>query len=329
MENLVLLFPYIKNPNHENLMFTKSSIPIYLLIALLIALSVIFKANNNSPATPPPNSISYNVFSNIKPVEIPQTVVFAGEEVPVEKFDVRERLDRELLVNTYWHSNTLQLFKLSTRYFPDIEKILEKNGVPDDFKYLALAESGLRNVTSYANAVGYWQFLEGSAKELGLEINNEVDERYHIERSTEAACKYLKDAYNEFGSWALAAASYNMGKSRLKKVLREQQVDSYYDLYLNDETSRYVFRIIALREICENPKNYGFNLNPGDLYEPILTREIQVHSDIKDIPSFAIEWGTNYKTLKLLNPWLRQPSLSVKKGKSYTIKLPYENGKDC
>lgn len=285
----------------------------------MISVSIIFRASQN---TAQPAPAPYNVFSKIEAVDIPSSGSFAGEPIPLSSFDVKERLDRELLVNTYWHSNTLQLFKLASRYFPVIEAILKENGVPEDFKYMALAESGLRNAVSGSNAVGFWQIIESSGKELGLEVNNMVDERYHIDLSTAAACKYLKNAHKEFGSWTLAAASYNMGKTRLRKILREQKVNSYYDLFMNDETSRYVFRIIALKEIISNSRKYGFFLDRNDLYEPIPCTTINVEQEIDDLAAFALENGTNYKTLKLLNPWLRQPYFKLKRGKTYELKLP-------
>lgn len=305
-------------------MFKKSSVPIYLFVALMISLSVIFHASNDTPAAAalPQQTTPQNTFSKVEAVKLPEKVVFAGEQAPLGSFDVRERLDRELLVNTYWHSNTLQLFKLASRYFPVIEKILKEESVPDDFKYLALAESGLRNVISPSDAAGFWQFLESAGKENGLEINSVVDERYDIEMSTRAACRYLRKSHDEFGSWTLAAASYNMGKSRLRKIIGEQKADSYYDLFMNDETSRYVFRILALKEIISNPKKYGFYLEKSDYYEPLKTRAVTVQEDIDDLAAFAIQYGTNYKTLKLLNPWMRQPYLRVKKGKSYFVQLP-------
>lgn len=304
-------------------MHQKSSVPVFLFVLLMISLSVIFRASNNSNATVPAvQSVTYNPFTKIEAVKIPGKLSFAGEQVPLKSFDVRERLDRELLVNTYWHSNSLQLFKLSARYFPEIEKILKENGVPEDFKYLALAESGLRNVISPSDAAGFWQFLESAGRENGLEVNSVVDERYHIELSTKAACNYLKKAHEEFGSWTLAAASYNMGKNRLRKIIEEQKVDSYYDLFMNDETSRYVFRILALKEIVGNPKQYGFYLDEKDFYEPLRTRSVSVDESIDDLASFALQYGTNYKTLKLLNPWLRQPYLHVKRGKVYSVQLP-------
>jgi len=304
-------------------MFNKSSLPVYAFIGAVICLSVVFLANQNTASpSPAPVNISYTIQSKVKGVPIPDVLEFACEEVPVSTFDVRERLDRELLVNTYWQSSTVQLFKLAARYFPQIEAILKEHGVPEDFKFMALAESGLRNVISPNNAAGFWQILPNSGKELGLEVNSMVDERYHIELSTAAACRYLKKAHDDFGSWTLAAASYNMGRHRLKKVMREQQVDSYYDLYLNDETSRYVFRIIAMKLIFQNPAVYGFYIEDKHLYEPIPYKTITITRNVDDLTAFAIENGTNYKTLKLLNPWLKQPCLKVKKGKTYEVKLP-------
>lgn len=255
-------------------------------------------------------------------VPSPDELNFSGEEVPLEIQDVHERLDRELLINTYWHSNTIQLLKLGGKYFPQIEEILKTHNIPQDFKYLVLAESGLRNVISPSNAVGYWQFLKSTAKEYGLEVNDEVDERYHLERSTKAACKYLQDAKEELGSWTLAAASYNIGKPRLKKELKKQQADSYYELYLNRETARYMFRILALKEVFEQPKSYGFYLEEEDLYEQRKFRTIKVDTSLEDLATFARVHNTNYKQLKLLNPWLRDRSLTNTKNKEYILKLP-------
>ncbi len=255
-------------------------------------------------------------------VPSPDELNFSGEEVPLEIQDVHERLDRELLINTYWHSNTIQLLKLGGKYFPQIEEILKTHNIPQDFKYLVLAESGLRNVISPSNAVGYWQFLKSTAKEYGLEVNDEVDERYHLERSTKAACKYLQDAKEELGSWTLAAASYNIGKPRLKKELKKQQADSYYELYLNRETARYMFRILALKEVFEQPKSYGFYLEEEDLYEQRKFRTIKVDTSLEDLATFALVHNTNYKQLKLLNPWLRDRSLTNTENKEYILKLP-------
>ncbi|PSR05454.1 MAG: murein transglycosylase [Bacteroidetes bacterium SW_11_45_7] len=255
-------------------------------------------------------------------VPSPDELNFCGEEVPLHIQDVHERFDRELLINTYWHSNTIQLLKLGGKYFPRIEEILKTHNIPQDFKYLVLAESGLRNVISPSNAVGYWQFLESTAKEYGLEVNHEVDERYHLERSTKAACKYLQDAKEELDSWTLAAASYNIGKPRLKKELKKQQADSYYELYLNRETARYMFRILALKELFEQPKSYGFYLGEEDLYKPRKFRTVKVDTSLDDLAGFARQHNTNYKQLKLLNPWLRDRSLTNAENKEYIIKLP-------
>lgn len=265
-----------------------------------------------------------NIFESIKfaPTRVPDAPTFAGEKMPVDIYDVKERLDREILVNTYWHSNTFQNFKNAYRYFPIIEKILKEEGVPDDFKYLALAESGLRNVVSPSNAVGVWQFLKDTGIQFGLEVNDVVDERYHLEKSTRAACKYLKQAKEQFGSWTLAAASYNVGQARIRKSIAEQKVNSYYDLYLNEETSRYVFRIVALKELFNNPQKYGFYFTEEDMYQPLKYTVVKVDTSIVNLVDFALENNTNYKTLKLHNPWMRQQRLDNKTGKVYEIKIP-------
>ena len=258
----------------------------------------------------------------ISPVRIIGDVFFANERVPLNDQEVRERFDRELLVNTFWHSNTMLNYKLSSKFFDDIEKILEENGIPGDFKYLAVAESGLRNVVSPAGAAGYWQFLKSTGLQYGLEINNEVDERYDYVKATHAACDYLKDAKKKFGSWTLAAASYNIGMGRLYKRLNEQQVSNYYDLYLNSETSRYIFRILSYKMVFENPDKYGFNFREGDLYQPYQFSQVVVENSIEDLAQFAIDNGTSYKMLKVVNPWLTSTKLTISVGNSYTIKIP-------
>jgi membrane-bound lytic murein transglycosylase D len=253
---------------------------------------------------------------------IPNKVTFAGEPVPLEIPDVHERLDKELQINCYLHSNTIFLMKRANRWLPQMEKILRDYGIPDDFKYLPLIESNLMNVISYRDAVGYWQILKTSGKELGLEITDEVDERYDPIKATVAACKYLKRAYAKFGNWTMVAASYNRGMGGMDRAMEDQQVDSYYDLYLNDETSRYVFRIIAIKEIVENPRRYGFNVNPQHLYPQEPLRFIEVDETIKDLVTFAKAQGINYKLLKRHNPWLREDRLTIKKGKVYRIAIP-------
>ncbi len=253
---------------------------------------------------------------------VPDRITFANEEVPLAIPDVRERLDKELQINCYLHSNTIFLIKRAHRWLPQMEKILARYDIPDDFKYLPLIESNLLNVVSPRDAVGYWQILESSGKELGLEIADDVDERYDPLKATEAACKYLRTAYAKFGDWALVAASYNRGMTGIQKAIDNQKVDSYYDLYLNDETSRYVFRILAIKEIITNPRKYGFNINPAHLYTQEQLRYVEVSDDVKDLIAFAQANGTNYKLLKRHNPWLRDDKLRVKKGKVYKIALP-------
>lgn len=260
----------------------------------------------------------YKVFA----LEIPDTLYFFDELVPLTMEDVKERYDRELLVNAYWQSQTLLFYKRANKFFPIIEPILRKNGVPDDFKYLALTESGLMNVVSPAGAAGYWQFLKKTGVEYNLEVNKEVDERYHIEKSTQAFCEYIKDAYAKFDNWTLAAASYNMGIAGIQGQLARQKVNNYYDLLLNEETGRYVFRILAVREILTNPTYYGFYFRPQDLYPVDEYNIVEVNSSVKDFAIFAKEQGVNYKILKVMNPWLRQSYLTNTSKKTYQIKIP-------
>lgn len=255
-------------------------------------------------------------------LDVPDSMIFAGEPVPIDIPDVYERLDKELQINSYFHSNTIFLIKRANRWLPQIEKILRENGIPDDFKYLPLVESNLLNDVSPKNAVGYWQILKDAGREKGLEITNEVDERYDPLKATRAACKYLNEAYEKFGNWTLVAASYNRGMSGLQRAIDNQQVNSYYDLYLNEETARYVFRILAIKEIVEHPLKYGFQIDPKHLYQPEPLKYVEVDETIKDLVTFARQHNTNYKLLKRHNPWLRDDRLTVKKGKHYRIALP-------
>lgn len=260
----------------------------------------------------------YRIFS----LPLPEEANFAGERIPLENWDIAEKMDRELLVNSYWHSNTLLAIKRSQRWFPVIEPILKEQGVPDDFKYLSLIESNFSNAVSPAGAVGFWQFLPETGKEFGLEINDEVDERYHVEKSTIAACKYIKQSYTKFGSWSLVAASYNMGIGGVEKQMDRQQQNDYHQLLLNEETSRYVFRIAAMKEILNNADKYGFVIRPSDLYKPLQYSTVTVDNEIIDFAAFAAEHGITYKDLKLYNPWLRQAFLKNKAGKMYELKIP-------
>jgi membrane-bound lytic murein transglycosylase D len=258
------------------------------------------------------------------PVPMPDSISFAGEKAPLDLFYVREQLDRELTVNTYWHSSTLLTLKRAARWFPVIEPVLRQQGIPDDFKYLALIESGLMNVVSPSGAAGFWQFLEKTGKEYDLKINKEVDERYHVQKSTEAACRYLKKSMDKFGSWTLAAASYNAGPKKISESIDDQLTRSYYELYLSDETSRYIFRILALKCICESPEKYGFKLETGDLYDPLQTNLINISNSIPNLAVFAREHKISYRMLKELNPWLRSDRLSVRKGEVFQIALPVQ-----
>jgi hypothetical protein len=252
----------------------------------------------------------------------PTSIDFAGEQAPLQISDVRERLDRELLINANLDATTLLILKRANRAFPVIEPILAKYNVPDDFKYLAVIESALVNAVSPAGARGVWQFMPQTAKENGMEVNEYVDERYHLEKSTEAACKYLLDAKAKFGSWTLAAASYNGGMTGVNKQIEMQKVSSYYDLLLNDETSRYVFRILALKEIMKAPAKYGFAVNTEQLYVNLPTKKLEIDSSINDLARFAKSQGINYKILKIHNPWLRDKKLVNLSRKKYEIQIP-------
>ncbi|MBP9848530.1 MAG: transglycosylase SLT domain-containing protein [Flavobacterium sp.] len=247
---------------------------------------------------------------------------FAGEEVPTFMADVQERLDKEMITNMNYHTNTTLVIKRANKVFPIIEPILAKYGVPDDFKYLAVIESSLVNAVSPAGARGVWQFMPATAKEKGMEVSDEVDERYHLEKSTEAACKYLVSAKEKFGSWTLAAASYNGGMNGISRKMEEQEVSDYYDLLLTEETSRYVFRILALKEIMSKSQKYGFSIPNEALYYSVPTKKIVIDSSITDLAKFAKTQGVNYKILKIHNPWLRDKKLTVTTGKKYEIEIP-------
>ncbi len=287
------------------------------LTAVFMAKSAYSGADENDPVTTG-NRDSFIVYG----VEMPGKVNFAGEPMPLDLFDVKESLDRELLSNTYFHSQTIRLIKLANRYFPVIEPILKKNLVPDDFKYLAVAESGLSQAVSPARAVGFWQLLKGTAQENGLEVGKEVDERYHVAKSTEAACKYLISSFQKYGNWSMTAASYNAGRRGISDQVKRQKKENYYDLLLNEETARYLYRVVALKLIFENPRAYGFNIPENELYPEIPSHTVVVDSTVANFADFAAEHDTNYKILKYLNPWLRDTRLTVGAGESYEIVIP-------
>ncbi|CAM4039178.1 lytic transglycosylase domain-containing protein [Gillisia hiemivivida] len=272
--------------------------------------------------TPDPKTKVVAEHYAINALPMPENLNFAGEPVPIDNPDIYERMDRELLVNTYWQSNALLLIKRANKYFPVIEPILAEYGVPNDFKYLAVIESGLTQAVSPAKAVGFWQILEGTGKDFKLEINDNVDERYHIEKSTRVACEYLKKSKERFGTWTMAAAAYNAGNTGVLRQLERQDVSKYYDLLLGEETGRYVFRILALKEIMSNPKKYGFNYDEDQLYKDIPTYRVKVDTAVTDFAAFAKDLDINYKILKIHNPWLRDSYLNNKSRKSYYLDIP-------
>jgi len=257
----------------------------------------------------------------IKSIPLDKGFIFADELIP-NTFDARERLDRELSVNAYWHSSTMLNMKNASRYFPLMDRILAENGVPTDFKYLAVAESNLRNVVSSASAKGFWQFRKLAAKEFGLEVNDEVDERYHVEKATEAAAKYLKQLHRRFGNWIDAAASYNIGPTRYKQLQKAQGETNYFNMHLTDETSRYVFRLVAIKEIMTNPDVYGFYLEHGDKYHDLpefIT--VKIDKSVPSWPEFLKQYGVGYREFKLYNPWLIDTKLTVINN-TYYVKIP-------
>ncbi len=269
-----------------------------------------------------------DTFQMVMSPPIPERLQFVGEEVPLQNFDVRENLDRELMVNSYFHSQTLRFLKLAPRYFAIIEPILKQDSIPDDFKYLALAESNFDpRIVSSSGAAGIWQFLKGTGKDYGLEINEEVDERFNIEKATHAACKYLRDSYRKYGSWTLVAASYNTGRDNIDKFISKQKVKSYFDLYLVEETNRYVYRILALKLILESPEKYGFFVSEKEKYPMIPCDVVEVKGPVPDLAAFAQKQGINYKLLKMYNPWLRDYSLKNPAGKTYQVKIPRGNNR--
>ena len=264
----------------------------------------------------------YRVYAPV----IPDTMTFCGEAVPLETYYVREALDNELIINMYRQSSTVLYFKRANRYFPIIEPILKKHNIPDDMKYLCVIESGLTNATSPAKAQGFWQFIPSTGANYGLTVNDEIDMRNNLTASTEAACKYIRSLYNKFHSWTAAAAAYNCGENGLARRISKQSTDNYYDLWLNSETSRYVYRILAMKLIMQNPQKYGFHLRQCDLYPPIPTRAATLSGQNVDLYEFARSNGTSYKMLRMLNPWIQTDVLKNKSNQKYMVQLPVKNG---
>jgi len=298
-------------------LYSKNIFLITLLFAVVTS-GFVFKSDLFSAFINYGDDSTHKVYA----LHLPDTLCFAGETFPITSPDIRERLDRELLVNTYWQSNMMLLLKRSNRFFPLIERVLEEEGVPTDFKYLAVIESGLENVTSTSGAKGFWQIMPATGREYGMEINSNVDERYHLEFSTKVAAKYLKKAKVKFGSWALAAAAYNRGINGIQRNLTAQKATNYFDLLLGQETSRYVFRIFAVKDIIENPTKYGYIFEEKDLYHHIPVRVHGLDTPISNIARFAKKMGVNYKLLKIHNPWLIQNHLNNKSRKYYEIAIP-------
>jgi hypothetical protein len=295
----------------------------FILICLAASVLIInqsFKGFYNKNQTElSPDTIYFN-----KPYKLPENVSFAGEKMPLDNFDTRESLDREILISAYRHSSTIIIIKRANRYFPIIENILRKNNIPDDFKYLVAAESEFSNMVSPSGATGFWQIMAETGKEEGLEINTVIDERYNIEKSTQFACDFFRKSYEKYGNWTLTAASYNGGRAALDEQIKIQKEYNYYDLLLSEETARYIFRVVAYKLVISDPESFGFNIDKGDLYPELDYYDVKVDTAVSDFSVFAKKFGTNYKMLKFLNPWLRKPYLTPKPDKEYLIKIPAE-----
>lgn len=290
-------------------------------VIIILSIAQSFKSIKETPVSN--HQVSDTIY-NIKSFTLPAEVSFAGEKMPLDNFDTRESLEREILISAYRHSSTILIIMRANRYLPMIEKILKKNNVPDDFKYLAAAESEYSNMISPAGATGFWQIMPETGKEEGMEINTVVDERYDVEKSTQFACDYFLRSYARYGSWTMAAASYNGGRNGLDEQIGIQHQSDYYDLLLNEETARYIFRAVAYKLVIADPQKYGFNISKNDLFPQLKYYEVKVDSAVSDFSVFAQKFGTNYKILKILNPWLRKPYLTPKNRKEYLIKIPSE-----
>lgn len=288
-------------------------------MAGFVASSTLHRTGQDDAAGSAPDSLHFN-----KSFKLPEEVIFAGERMPLENFDTRESLEREILISAYRHSSTIMIIKRAHRYLPVIEKILAENNIPDDFKYLVAAESEYMNMVSPAGATGFWQIIASTGKEAGLEINNVVDERYNIEKSTKFACDFFRKSYEKYGNWTLAAASYNGGRAAIDEQMRIQKENNYYDLLLAEETARYIFRAVAYKLVINDPGKYGFDIKPEDLYPELEYNTVKTDTAITDFSNFARRYDTNYKIIKFLNPWLRKPYFSPQAGKVYYIKVPVE-----
>ena len=295
-------------------------------IALCAGSSLPFLAGS-STLNPERDSVKSEVPYCVTSPSVPDKITFAGQAIDLLRYDHRERMDRELMSFTYMHSTTMLLIKRANRYFPIIEPILKANGIPDDFKYLMVIESNLNNIArSPAGAAGLWQFMPATGREFGLEVNENVDERYHIEKATVAACKYFKQAYAKYGDWMAVSAAYNAGQGRISSQLDQQLASHAMDLWLVEETSRYMFRLLAVKEIFKNPQRYGFLLKKEHLYPPISYKEITVTTPIANLSDFAKQQGITYAQLRDANPWLREQTLKNRTGKTYVLQIPTQEG---
>jgi membrane-bound lytic murein transglycosylase D len=300
-----------------------------IILAFVVVAGLVSILGFNYSNSSPDSTLSGDINSLSAGFKLPDSLNFAGERMPLENFDTRESLDREIITTAYRHSSTILIIKKAHRYFPVIEKILVQNGIPDDFKYLAVAESDLLNQVSPAGATGFWQIMPETGKEQGMEINTEVDERYGLERSTKFACDFFRKSYEKYGNWTLAAASYNGGRNAVDDQIEIQKENNYYDLLLSEETARYIFRAVAYKLVISDPAAYGFDVSERDYYPELRYSEVTVDSAVSDIASFAKSFGTNYKMLKFLNPWLRKPYITNKSKKSYQIKIPEKGSRNA
>jgi len=311
--------PISKNTMFRKILFISG----FLILVIVGALTFICALDHKRDPDREYNALFYRHTKIFAP-EIPEKVNFSGESVPLDLIYVREAFEREIFATTFMHSSSLMMFKRAHRWFPVIEPILKKNGIPDDFKFLALAESNLLNTVSPAGAEGYWQIMKATGQKHGLEINDNIDERYNMVKATEAACDYFRTAYSGFRNWTLVAASYNRGMDGLDRALEKQQVASYYDLFLNDETSRYLYRILAIKEVYNHPVKYGFYLRESDFYQPFSCKQITVDTPIENLPAFAKRQGINYRILREMNPWIQSYTLPNKTHKQYIFLIPQE-----
>jgi hypothetical protein len=302
----------------------KAVLTAFVLTGTIIIIFSIAESFKGVKISPVPERQVLDTLYNVKSFRLPDNVTFAGEKMPLDNFDTRESLEREILTSAYRHSSTILIIMRAHRYLPIIEKILKRNNVPDDFKYLVAAESEYSNMVSPAGATGFWQIMPETGREEGMEINTVVDERYDVEKSTQFACDYFLKSYEKFGNWTLAAASYDGGRAAIDEQIDIQHQKNYYDLLFSDETARYIFRVVAYKLLITDPERYGFKIPAKDLYPELKYFEVKVDSSVSDFSAFAEKFGTNYKILKFLNPWLRKPFLTPKPNKEYLIKIPSE-----